>query len=66
MKTQKYVQWRLKSGLLYAGINPDNGQAVLTSEAGAEVFDRRDNPEIKKAFYGALLKSRMEVELCAS
>lgn len=52
--------WKLKSGLLYAGIAP-SGLAVLTSEDKAEKFDSRDNPEIKSAFYSALLGCKMEI-----
>lgn len=54
--------WKLKSGLLYAGL-----RGVLASLVGpddAQVFDSRDDPETKARFYGILLACKFEVELC--
>jgi len=61
MKTQ-YVGkiWRLKSGLLYAGLN--GVLAALVGPDDAQVFDSRDNPAIKARFYGALLNCKFDVE----
>jgi hypothetical protein len=56
--------WRLKSGLLYAGLN--GLLAAFVGPDAAEIFDSRDNPEIKARFYGALLNCKFEVELCES
>ncbi len=62
---KKYIgkTWRLKSGLLYAGLN--GLRAALVGPDNAEIFDSRDNPEIKSRFYGALLNCKFEVEFCA-
>ena len=54
--------WRLKSGLLYAGMN--GLLAAFVGPDDAMIFDSRDNPKIKTRFYGALLGSKFEVELC--
>lgn len=65
MKTKHVGQtWRLKSGLLYAGLN--GIKAALVGPDDAEVFDSRDNSEIKAKFYGLLLNCKFEVEPCAS
>lgn len=65
MKNKSIGQtWRLKSGLLYAGLN--GMLAALVGPDDAEVFDSRDNPEIKARFYGALLNCKFEAESCAS
>lgn len=62
---QKHVgqTWKLKSGLLYAGLN--GLMAALVGPDDAQVFDSRDNPEIKARFYGAVLGCKFEVEPCA-
>ena len=56
--------WRLKSGLLYAGLS--GHRAALVGPDDAAIFDSRDNPEIKARFFGALLNCKFEVESCAS
>jgi len=50
---------------LYAGL--DGLRASLVPRERAELFDERDNPEVKAKFYGALLGTRftVEVESCA-
>jgi hypothetical protein len=59
------IQWRLRYGLLYAGLDA-RLNCILTDEANAVVFDARDNEQSKLAFYGASLNCKFEVELCAS
>jgi hypothetical protein len=54
--------WRLKYGLLYAGLRGVMAKPVLVSGDEAEVFDSRDNPEMKARYYGALLNCKFEVE----
>ena len=56
--------WRLKSGLLYAGLN--GMCAALVGPDDAEIYDSRDNPEIKARFFGAILGCKFEVEPCVS
>jgi hypothetical protein len=62
--TKKHVgqTWRLKFGLLYAGLRGAMATPVLTSEDEAEIFDSRDNPEMKARYYSALLGCKFEVE----
>jgi hypothetical protein len=50
---------------LYAGLL--GLRASLVPREQAEVFDERDNPEVKAKFYGALLRTRfsVEIEQCA-
>lgn len=65
MKTKHIGQtWKLKSGLLYAGLN--GLMSALVGPDDALIFDARDNPEIKKRFYSAILNCKFEVELCES
>lgn len=54
--------WRLKFGLLYAGLRGQNATPALVSIDDAEVFDSRDNPEMKARYYGAVLGCKFEVE----
>lgn len=63
-RTQKIVgaAWRLKSGLLYAGLGK-NYSAALVGPDDATVFDDRDNPEIKAGFYQALFNRPFEKEM---
>jgi hypothetical protein len=60
----KYIgqTWRLKNGLLYAGLRGLAATPVLVSSDEAEIFDSRDNPEIKARYYNALLNCKFEVE----
>ena len=64
MKTQKHVgkTWKLKSGLLYAGLRGPAATPVLVADDNAEIFDSRDNPEMKARYYGAVLGCKFEVE----
>lgn len=56
------VKWRLRSPQgSYAGLQ--GLRSVLTDEAGALVFDARDNEERKAAHWSAVLKVPMVVEL---
>lgn len=65
MKTfkQKFVgqKWRLKNGLLYAGLTPKYLSA-LVGPNDALIFDERDNRDTKKSFAGALHNVQFEVE----
>jgi hypothetical protein len=66
MKRHIGQTWRIKCGLLYAGINARK-QAALVAPDDALVFDARDNRQIKLGFYSAMLGVKCEVEeLCAS
>ncbi|MDE2103528.1 MAG: hypothetical protein KGL39_40180 [Patescibacteria group bacterium] len=58
--------WKLKSGLLYAGIDDKTLAAKLVGPDDAQVFDSRDSASVKSRFYGILLKCKFEVELCAA
>lgn len=58
------VKWRLRCGLLYAGL--DGLEVVLVEQDNAQVFDGRDNEAMKKRFYEAASGYKFEVELCAS
>jgi hypothetical protein len=62
-KAPESTQWRLRSGLLYAGLN-DRCQCILTTADQAVVFDGRDNEQAKAAFYGQMLHTQFEIELC--
>lgn len=65
MKTKHVGQkWKLKSGLLYAGLN--GLQAALVGPDQASVFDSLDNQTLKSKFYSAVLGVPFEVELCVS
>ena len=66
MKSKHVGQtWRLKHGLLYAGLN--GLFCALVGPDDAQVFDSRDNREFKRTFYSAVLKVPFEVEeICAS
>lgn len=57
-------QWKLKSGLLYAGMK--GMCAALVGPDEATVFDDQDNPEIKAKFYRALFKCEFVKEPCES
>ncbi|HVI69726.1 MAG TPA: hypothetical protein VM581_04705 [Magnetospirillaceae bacterium] len=64
-KALSRIKWRLRYGLLYAGLDA-RLNCILTNEPNAVVFDARDNEQSKLAFYGAALNCKFEVELCAS
>jgi hypothetical protein len=57
------MKFRLKSGLLYAGLR--GIECALVAIDDALVFDERDNGEAKAKFYGLMLGCKFEVE-CAS
>lgn len=59
------IKWRLRSGLLYAGL--DRAQrCVLVGPDDALVFDGRDNEHAKAKYFSAVMGRQFEVELCAS
>jgi hypothetical protein len=56
--------FKLKQGLLYAGIN-DNAESILTTQENALLFHiGYDNPQIKIAFLSAVLGGKFEIEFC--
>lgn len=55
------VKWRLRAGLLYAGLR--GLTAHLVSESDALVFDGRDNETQKARYFSAVLGCKFEVEL---
>jgi peptidase E len=59
------IKWRLRYGLLYAGLDAQLN-CILTDADNAQIFDARDNEQMKRAFYGAALNCKFDVELCAS
>ncbi len=64
MKThkQKVVgqTWRLKYGLLYGGLK--GLECVLVADSEAQVFDSRDNRELKQKFWSAICGVPFTVE----
>lgn len=64
-KALSKVKWRLRSGLLYAGLG-SNHECILTDSGHAIVFDGRDNEELKLKFWQAATGYKFEVELCGS
>jgi hypothetical protein len=66
MKRKTTNRFRLVSAAgNYAGL--DGLRACLVPRERSEVFDERDNPEVKAKFYAALLRTvfSVEVEQCA-
>jgi len=57
------IKWRLRCGLLYAGLGRQ-AACILTDEAHALVFDGRDNEQTKLAYWQAVTGYKFEVELC--
>lgn len=58
------VKWRLRCGLLYAGLR--GTEIVLVEQSSAVVFDGRDNADLKRNFYQLVSGYKFEVEPCAS
>ena len=59
----KQIKWRLKYGLLYAGLDGVRCVLVADDDPRCQVFDGRDNEQMKARFYGALLNCKFEVEV---
>jgi len=59
--TSSSTKWRLKYGLLYAGLT-SRFTAALVGPDDALVFNQDDNSELKRAFYEAVLGVKFEVE----
>ncbi len=67
MNTKRIGQtWRLRYGLLYAGLDGHEIKLVSEDDPRVQVFDSRDNPKFKREFYSVLMRCPFEVELCAS
>lgn len=64
------IKWRLRYGLLYAGLDPFEivhpYRLVSADDPRCVIFDGRDNEELKTKWYGIHLGCKFEVELCAS
>lgn len=56
------VKWRLRCGLLYAGLN-ESLDVVLVERGAAQIFDGRDDQDLKQRFYRAASGYKFEVEL---
>lgn len=61
LKALAKVNWRLRSGLLYAGL--DGLRCVLTDKDNALVFDGRDSERTKLRFWQAATGYKFEIEL---
>ena len=63
-KGAKMKHFKLKQGLLYAGIN-NRAESILTTSDNALIFHiGYDNPAIKIAFLSAVLGGQFEIEFC--
>lgn len=54
--------WRLRYGLLVAGLDGLDCVLVAEDDSRAQVFDERDNPELKRKFWSIVLGVPLEVE----
>lgn len=58
------VKWRLRSGLLCAGLDRQLHCVLLApDDPQVQIFDERDNEQAKAKFYGALLGCKFEIEI---
>jgi hypothetical protein len=57
--------WRLRYGLLVAGLDGIDCVLVSEDDPRVQVFDSRDNPELKRKFWSIILGCPLEVE-CVS
>ncbi len=63
-KALSAITWRLRFGLLYAGLDGTQCVLVAQDDPRCQVFDGRDNEAMKAKYYSAVLGCPMEVELC--
>lgn len=61
-KALSLVKWRLRSGLLYAGVD-SAFKAVLVGPDDAMTFDGRDNEQAKLAYWQAMTGRTFEIEI---
>lgn len=64
MKTKLMGQWRLRYGLLLAGLEGLTVVLVADGDPRVQLFDSRDNREAKRQFYSILMGCKFEVEDC--
>lgn len=62
-RESKRVKWRLKYGLLVAGLDKTKCILVSPDDPRAVIFDGRDNPKVKALAYGMETGAKFEVEL---
>lgn len=63
MKPKTYPPYfKLKVGLLYVSIN-SRAEFVLVGPDDAQVYDYRDNEEMKRQFAERILKQRVTIEI---
>jgi hypothetical protein len=66
MRRPRFVgqTWRLRCGLLFAGMNRNKPgyPAAAVGPEDAEIFDSRDNRELKRRYYSAAVGMPFVVE----
>ena len=55
-------KWRLRFGLLVAGLDGLNCVLVDEDDPRVQIFDHRDNPELKQKFWSIILGCPLEIE----
>lgn len=58
------IKWRLRYGLLYAGLHGFKCVLVSADDQRCQIFDGRDNQDLKARFYDMDAGCKFEVELC--
>jgi hypothetical protein len=62
-KALSKIKWRMRFGLLYAGLKGLKCVLVSKGDPCCLLFDGRDNQDLKLRTYGAALRCKFEIEM---